>query len=486
MIVTSLALLIPCFWQERIQAGDLSSHLYNAWLAGQIDSGAVKGLTVTPQWTNALSDWALQRLLYAGGPAAAERIVSGAAALLFFWGAFFAVEAATGRRPWLFAPWLSMLTYGLIFHLGFLNFYLSAGFCFWILGLLWHPSRKRVVATAPLAVLAWLAHPLPVVWVGSVIAYLYAFRRIPAPWRLAAPVGGVVLLAALQGVLMTRYSYEWSLQQSVSLSGIAGFTGVEQLWLYDVKYLILAAAMLLVLLALFLERIDQGDLLNDPAGQIWSLHIVALILMPSAIQFPQFQHVLAYIPQRISLLAALIFIMMVGGARYRRGITRLTALIAMTFFACLYLDGLSFNRVESELDGLVSKLPPGQRVVAALSDSGARLNALLHVVDRACIGRCFSYANYEPATGQFRIRINGPNTVVAPNMKVVQELEEGQHIVTPEEDPLYSVCPVPNDSNRFYLRAVHAGEHICGFSRIASVRIFGPALPNAFAGAGTN
>lgn len=486
MIATSVALLIPCVWQERIQAGDLSSHLYNAWLAGQIDSGLVKGLTVAPQWTNALTDWALQGLLYAKGPVAAERIVCGAAALIFFWGAFFAVEAATGRRPWLFSPWLSMLTYGLIFHLGFLNFYLSAGFCFWILGLLWHPSGKRMIAAAPLAVLAWLAHPLPVVWVGSVLAYLYTVRKIRAPWRMAAPVGGVVLLAVVQSVLMSRYPYEWSLQQSVSLSGITGFTGVEQLWLYDVKYLILAGAILLVLLALFLERLDQGDLLHDPAGQIWSLHIVALVLLPSAIQFPQYQHVLAYIPQRISLLTALFFIMMVGRARYGRGITRLTTLVAMAFFTCLYLDGLAFNRVEAEVESLVGKLPPGQRVVGAVSDSGARVNGLLHVVDRACIGRCFSYANYEPATGQFRIRINGPNPAVASNMKVVQELEEGQHIVTREEDPLYSVCPVQNDANHFYLRAVHAGEHTCAFSRVISVRIFGPDLPNTLAGAGTH
>jgi hypothetical protein len=486
MVAISVALLIPCVWQERIQAGDLSSHVYNAWLAGQIESGNVKGLTVVPLSTNVLSDWALERLLYTAGPAAAERIVSGAAVLIFFWGAFFAVDAATGRRPWLFSPWLSMLTYGLIFHFGFLNFYLSVGFCFWILGLLWHPSRGRAIAAVPLAVLAWLAHPLPMVWVGSVLAYLYVVRRIPAPWRMAAPVGGVALLAALQSVLMSRYAYNWSLQQSVSLSGIAGITGVEQIWLYDPKYLILAAAILIVLLALFLERIDQGDLLNDPIGQIWSLHVVALVLMPSAIQLPQYQHVFAYIPQRLSLLTALFFIIMVGRARYGRGITRITTLAAMAFFTCLYLDGLTFNQVENEVDSLVAKLPAGQRVIAAISDSGARLNALIHVADRACIGRCFSYGNYEPATGQFRIHITGPNRVAAPNMMVVQEIEEGQHIVTPAEDPLYSVCPIDNDVNHFYLRLIHAGQQTCAFSRIISVRVFGVELPNALAGTGTN
>ncbi len=472
ILAISLAMLVPCFWQARIQAGDLSSHVYNAWLAGQIETGAIKGLTLTPLLTNVLTDWILQALIYTAGPIAAERLVCACAVLIFFWGAFFLVNTGTGRRPWLFAPILAMLTYGLVFHFGFLNFYLSAGFCFWILGLLWNPTTKRVAAAAPLLLLAWLAHALPVIWAVSVLAYLNAIRRIPAPWRVVAPVGGVALLAALQSFLMSRYNYNWSLEQSVSLSGIASITGVEQLFLYDVKYLILSAAILLVLLALFLERIDQGDLLSDPAGQIWSLHVVALVLLPSAIQLPQYQHVFAYIPQRLSLLSVLFFIIMVGRARYGRGITRLTSLVATVFFTCLYLDGQAFNHAEAEVSSLVEKLPPGQRVVAAMSDSGARLNALLHVADRACIGHCFSYANYEPATGQFRIRVAGPNRVVAPNMKVVQEIEEGQHTVTKDEEPIYSLCPLDNDPNRFYLRLAHAGEQTCAFSREFSVRVW--------------
>jgi hypothetical protein len=261
---------------------------------------------------------------------------------------------------------------------------------------------------------------------------------------------------------------------------------VEQIFLYDVKYLILSGAILIVLLALFLERIDQGDLLKDPAAQIWILHVVALVLLPSAIQLPQYQHVFAYIPQRLSLLTALFFIIMVGRARYGRGITRLTGLAATVFFTCLYLDGQAFNRAENEVASLVEKLPPGQRVVAAMSDSGARLNALLHVADRACIGHCFSYGNYEPATGQFRIRISGQNRVVAPNMKVVQEIEEGQHVVTAAEEPLYSVCPIANDPDRFYLRAIHAGEQTCAFSRVISVRLWAAGWPSALAETGTN
>lgn len=485
ILALSAMMLIPCIWQDHIQAGDLSSHLYNAWLAGQIDSGAVKGLTIVPLSTNVLTDWFFERLIYSNGPAAAERIVSAAAVLIFFWGAFYAVEVTTGRRPWLFSPLLAMLSYGLVFHFGFVNFYVSAGLSLWILGLCWNFSWKRALAAAPLAILAWLAHALPVVWVVSVLAYSYAVRRIPVQWRIAAPVGGIALLAAVQSFIMSRYPYRWSLDQTLSLSGIGGMTGVEQFWLYDSKYLILGGAVLLVLMVLFLERMDQGDMLTDPIFQIWSLHVVALVLMPSEIQLPQYRHVLAYVPQRISLLAGIFFIMMVGRARYGRGITRLTAFIATAFFTCLYLDGLAFNRAENEVAGLVAKLPPGQRVVAALSDSGAHLNAVAHVADRACIGHCFSYGNDEPATGQFRIHVTGPNRVIASDMKVIQEIEEGQHIVTSAEEPLYSVCPFEQNRDHFYLRLIHAGEQTCAFSQQFSVRIRAKGV-DVFEGTGTN
>ena len=42
--VVSGLLLVPCYWQSRLQAGDLSSHIYNAWLAELIAKGQAPGL----------------------------------------------------------------------------------------------------------------------------------------------------------------------------------------------------------------------------------------------------------------------------------------------------------------------------------------------------------------------------------------------------------------------------------------------------------
>ena len=43
---TSIAVLIPSFWHKQIAAGDLGSHLYNAWLAQLVEQGKAPGARV--------------------------------------------------------------------------------------------------------------------------------------------------------------------------------------------------------------------------------------------------------------------------------------------------------------------------------------------------------------------------------------------------------------------------------------------------------
>ena len=463
-IGAAVALLIPCFWQAHLQAGDLSSHLYNAWLAGQIEAGKTEGLRLIPGGTNVLSDWALQWLIYHSGPVWAERCVVSIAVLIFFSGAFWLIYQINGRRPWLLAPSLGMLTYGLIFHLGFLNYYLATGLGLWILALGWRPTPRRLLLMAPLAALALLAHAMPLAWAVALLLYIWIWRTMRPERRLLLPAVALAALILVQVSVIRLFPTRWLPGDVLSLPGIAGLSGVEQVWLYGPQYLIVAAALLLIWGLLFLERLDEGAFLADPVAQLWMLHLAAFVLLPSAIQFPQYQHALAYIPQRISLLSAIMFCALVGRSRYGKRITQLSALVALTFFTCLYIDSAALNRAEDEITALVGNLPPGQRVVSAVTDSGTRLNAMEHVADRACIGHCFSYGNYEPATAQFRVRVLSNLAPVAPDMEIVKEIEEGRHVVTPREAPLYSVCACPEGKERFCIRELHAGQTTCAFS----------------------
>src|SRR5689334_6644703 len=97
-VLVSLPLLAPCFWQPRVQAGDLASHIYNSWLAQLIESGRIQGLMVVKQTTNILFDLILGGLFKMLGPEAAQRISVSLAVLIFIWGAFAFAGAVSGRK----------------------------------------------------------------------------------------------------------------------------------------------------------------------------------------------------------------------------------------------------------------------------------------------------------------------------------------------------------------------------------------------------
>src|SRR5437588_4192209 len=108
LITVSVVVLMPCFWHKRIEAGDLASHTYNAWLVQLIKHGQAPGLYLAPQWTNIPVDLALEQLGSRMGFPAAEKIVVSACVLIFFWGSFACVAAASRRAPWFLIPAIAM------------------------------------------------------------------------------------------------------------------------------------------------------------------------------------------------------------------------------------------------------------------------------------------------------------------------------------------------------------------------------------------
>src|SRR5690348_1885503 len=142
-VLASVILLLLCYWHARLQAGDLSSHLYNAWLAGLIQGGKIHGLQMARQTTNLLFDLILSGLLQWLGPAWAQRLSASLCVLNFVCGAFAFVSAVAGRAAWQLLPCLAMLAYGWTFHMGFFNFYLSLGLSFASLAALRKPTPLR-------------------------------------------------------------------------------------------------------------------------------------------------------------------------------------------------------------------------------------------------------------------------------------------------------------------------------------------------------
>src|SRR5579862_5045082 len=87
-LLASAAILIPCYWHRHIQAGDVASHVYNAWLANLEGEGKAPGIYLVWQWKNVLFDVMLAHLAKVFGYGVAEKLAVSVCVLVFFWGVF--------------------------------------------------------------------------------------------------------------------------------------------------------------------------------------------------------------------------------------------------------------------------------------------------------------------------------------------------------------------------------------------------------------
>jgi len=156
LLTISALILVPCFWHRHIEAGDLGSHVYNAWLVQLIEHGQAPGLRIAYPSTNILFDSLLSGLAKILGLHAAEILSVAIAVLIFFWGAFALVTAETRRAPWLLTPLLAMVAYGWTFEMGFFNYYISLGLSFFALAILWRGTiRECAVAIVLIPLFMW-------------------------------------------------------------------------------------------------------------------------------------------------------------------------------------------------------------------------------------------------------------------------------------------------------------------------------------------
>jgi len=465
--VISVVALAPCYWQPRIQAGDLSSHIYNAWLAQLIESGRAQGLIVAPQTTNVLFDLILAALFRAFGAEAAQRLAVGFAALVFIWGAFAFTSAVAGRRTWNLMPCIAMLAYGWVFHMGFFNFYLALGLCFWAMALAWEPRPARLAAAAGALALGYVAHALPVVWCVCLLVYLALMRRRSPRQRALVTLALLALMAVTRIAVQAFLSARWFPAQ------MGKFSGADQVWVFDGKYYWILVGLLFLWGVLFLRLIAQGGARHVLAGipfQFFILSAGGIVILPTTVLIPGFLHALAFIAERMSLGVGICVCALLGAVR-PRAFERYAMLgLAFVFFAFLFRDERSLNSFEDRMDGVVAQVQPGHRVVSLVDDPDLRANALTHMIDRACVGRCYSYANYEPTTAQFRVRVVADNPFVVRTYAESWALQTGIYRVKPADVPLFAVDL--DASGRLVIKDLKAGT-LCGST-------FWKALPTLF------
>ncbi len=436
-VLASVLALLPCWWQAHIQAGDLSSHIYNCWLAQLVEAGKLPGLVVVGQLTNVLFDFILGGLFRSLGPDLAQRIAVSIAVLIFVCGAFAFASAASGTRAWRVLPFIVMLAYGWVFHMGFFDFYLSLGLCLCGLAIAWKLTPQRLAMAAPFFILALLAHALAFAWGAALLLYLLASKWLGPAKHLQLLLGALAALTAARIVVSLAWPTHWAADQILLV------TGADQLRIFDDKYYALFFALLAIWILLAFELIRNTGAARVRAGvpfQLFLLSAAGVLLLPGRIAIPGYRHALVYIAERMSLPAAVCLCALLAAARFRMFHQWAVGAITLAFFFLLFHDERALNAFEDRIGQVVATLPPGQRVLLGVDDDSlTRVNAVTHMIDRACIGRCYSYGNYEPSTWQFTVRAMAPNPFVASTYRDSFEMQTGQYVVKPSDVPLYQV-----------------------------------------------
>jgi len=441
--ILSILLLIPCIWHAHIQAGDLGSHVYNAWLAQLANHGQAPGVYVAHQWNNILFDVTLGQSAKLFGWRGAEILTVWASVLIFFWGVFSFVSAITKRIPWLLVPCFAMLAYGYSFSMGFLNYYLSIGLACFSLAAFWRGAVGNWLTAALLSPFILLAHPIGFLWFVATIVYVTLWRTIPEYWRLILPVLAVVAYF----VLRLHFTNNPDVAADWRDDPFYWMNGSDQLITFGHRYLILARIALawgiLSFLPTFAAKWREGKDALRPFRLPVELYLVALTaaaFVPENIHSDLFAGWIGLLVSRLTTITATCGLCVLGLLPLRKWQAAGFAVCALVFFAWNYQDTRRISRVEANAEALIANLPAGTRVVPVVSaPDDWRVQFIAHSVDRACIGHCFSYSNYEPSSGQFRVRALPGSRVVTDDADKSESMSSGDYVVQSGDLPLVSI-----------------------------------------------
>jgi hypothetical protein len=465
ILALSVAVLIPCFWHKRIEAGDLPSHVYNAWLAQLIQKGQVPGLYLSGQWNNILFDVTLLWLAKAFGFAAAQKIAVSACVLTFFWGVFAFVNAVTESPPWFLTPCIAMLAYGYSFSMGFMNYCWSLGLACFALAMVWRARRVDWAGAAVFGALAYVAHPIGFLWLAGTLAYVKVREKLPGWWKATLP------LAAAAGF----YAVSWCVSHRPAFSAdwdrgpFYLYNGADQLALYGKRYVWLAAAtfffgIIFVGLDLFAGKGEKGSWKRFALPFEWyAVAFCATALVPENLKPSPDGGWIGLLGSRLTTVSAIFGLGFLGLLKPRKWQLAGFGACALVFFAFLYRDTGWLNRLEGNAERLVRDLnPPAARVIVTLdAPQDSRIQFIHHAVERACIGHCFSYANYEPSSREFRVRVLEGSPVVTSSTDTAEDMAAGEYQVDETDLPLKQIyqCDA-KDLTQLCIRDLMAGDDL--------------------------
>ena len=409
-------------------------------------------------WHNSLFDLLLLGFGKATSLHAAEKIAVSLGVLIFFWGAFSFIGAVSGKAPWYLVPCLGVFAYGWTFEAGFMNYYFSLGLSFLALAIFWAGRGWEKALALALAPLVLLGHAIGLAWLLGAVTYLWCFRRLHGKWRYGLLAAGIAGLVLLRWFLYHHYIADPEAQP------FYWFTGADQLavggpWYWGVAIGFLVLAAIFILLDFKGKSADSAfQEMESVSVHLYILVVVGAFLLPDGIHVPPYSAALALITPRLTLIAAVVLCTWLGTLRPRRIHLLGFGAIAVLFFAMLYRDTGMLNSMEARIEQLVRTLPANQRVLGTILPPDDSRFIVQHMLDRACIGHCFSYGNYEPPSGAFRVRVLDTNPYQMEDGDSTAEMEDGSYVVKPEDLPAYQVFQCGPSYPDLCIRALASGE----------------------------
>jgi hypothetical protein len=355
-----------------------------------------------------------------------------------------------------------MLAYGYSFSMGFMNYYMSLGLACIGLAIVWRGRRGDWMVGAVVALLALLAHPIGFLWMAGTLAYINVRALLPGWWKLAMPLAAIGTFAAVNWYTAHRPALfaDWD------RGPFYFYNGADQFALYGQRYFYLAGAVF------FFGVVCAGASLFSHAREssfwkplelpfeLYAVTFCGTALLPENLRPFVNSGWIGLLGSRLTTISAILGLCILAALTPRKWHLAGFGLCALAFFAFLYQDTGWLNQLEANGEKLVEKLPAGTRVIiTARAPSDSRITFIGHAVERACIGHCFSYANYEPSSEEFRIRVRKGSRVAIASSDLGEDMSSGEYELDDSDLPMKQIyqCDA-GDLTKLCIRDLMAGE----------------------------
>jgi hypothetical protein len=288
-----------------------------------------------------------------------------------------------------------------------------------------------------------LAHPIGFVLFVAIAFYVSLWRLLPRWTRLVLPA-----MVAISAVSMRFYfAGHDALAATWRSEGFLQLLGQDQLNLFGHRYVLLSGiavawGIVCLLAAIYdwISRAKKPSPVLRLAIELYLLAVIVTFCLPENFRVGLYAGWIGLLVSRLTLVTAVFGLLVLASLRLPRWSTHGNVLCALLFFLFLYQDTGKLDRMEASARSLVQLLPMGTRVVAVANPPDDwRIQFIYHSIERACIGRCFSFANYEPSSLQFRVRALPGNYFVTTSVDQSDDMSSGDYIVRKEDLPLTSI-----------------------------------------------